>query len=124
MPMAERVAAATSAGWVPVKLSEHPELHGYANLHPKADGTHYDNVEIGGLLLCKMPTEYIKEDVELIRQKTKAQMNGVDNAALRTLDKRMPLVKPSRTSDLEFGKGPSRRDASAGAEGDSGGSDD
>ena len=40
-------------GWVPVKAADHPECMVQGN----KDG----NIEIGGLMLCKMPTELVRK---------------------------------------------------------------
>jgi len=47
-----------------------------------------DCVEIGGLLLCKMPEERVKQRRAYYDNMNKAQMDGVDNSFLRERDGR------------------------------------
>jgi hypothetical protein len=46
------VSAKMREGWEPVKHSEHPEIH----LAADPNSQYKDGVEIGGVLLCKIPT--------------------------------------------------------------------
>jgi len=77
-------------GWEPVKAEDHPELM----LGPNATG----NVEIGGLMLCKMPTERLKAMEEYFQNHAKSQMESVDNNFMRQQDPRMPLFSEKRSS--------------------------
>jgi hypothetical protein len=77
-------------GWEPVKAEDHPELM----LGPDAKG----NVEIGGLMLCKMPTERLKAMEEYFQNHAKSQMESVDNNFMRQQDPRMPLFSEKRSS--------------------------
>ena len=63
-----------------------------------------DNIEIGGLLLCKRPEEYGVQEKEYFDRITKSQMEAVDNNLMRQSDARMPIFKESRSS-TSFGKG-------------------
>lgn len=84
-------------GWVPVKASDHPELM----LTGDANG----NVEIGGLMLCKMPVEMIEAQQAYFSGQAKAQMESVDNHFMRNNDPRMPLVAERKTSVSRGGFG-------------------
>ena len=87
-------------GWEPVKASEHPEIvlmSGQANRFP-------DSIEIGGLLLCKTPLEFIEQRTKHYRDQTDAQTTAVDNSFMRENDPRMPLFA-ERKSSTSFGKG-------------------
>ena len=86
-------------GWVPVKAADHPECMVQGN----KDG----NIEIGGLMLCKMPTELVKKRKAYYDQQAQQQMESVDNSFLRQSDSRMPLFseKSSSTSRSRFGNG-------------------
>ena len=83
-------------GWVPVKAVDHPEL-----MLVGSDKT--GNVEIGGLMLCKMPTELAKSRDEYYSQQAQAQMDSVDNHFMRNNDPRMPLFKDSKSSTSRGG---------------------
>ena len=89
-------------GWVPVKASDHPELQ----LAPNANG----NVEIGGLMLCKMPTDRLRARREYYDDQARKQMQSVDTALMRNNDPRMPLFvdrKSKTTRGENFGQGSS-----------------
>lgn len=88
-------------GWEPVKAEDHPELMllGY-----NANG----NVEIGGLMLCKMPTERARAREEFYSKQSQDQMESVDNHLMRNNDPRMPLFrerKSTTTRGTGFGSG-------------------
>jgi hypothetical protein len=88
-------------GWVPVKAADHPELMMMGNA---ATG----NVEIGGLMLCKMPKEMAIARDEYYQNQAKNQMDSVDNHFLRNNDPRMPLFserKSTTSRGAGFGSG-------------------
>ena len=87
-------------GWEPVKASEHPEIQ----LMGQGKTTYPDSIEIGGLLLCKTPTEFIEQRSDYYRTQAEGQMNSVDNNFMRENDSRMPLFK-ERQSKVTFGRG-------------------
>jgi hypothetical protein len=63
-----------------------------------------DNIEIGGLLLCKTPTELVNQRNEHYQNLTDSQTRAVDNSFMRQNDPRMPLFN-ERKSTVSFGKG-------------------
>ena len=63
-----------------------------------------DNIEIGGLLLCKIPTEMMSQRAEYYANQTRAQTDAVDNNLMRQSDPRMPIFQ-ERKSSTSFGKG-------------------
>jgi hypothetical protein len=86
-------------GWEPVKAADHPELMLTGN---EKTG----NVEVGGLMLCKMPTELAKSRDEYYQRQAQAQMDSVDNHFMRNNDPRMPLFSEKKTSvERGFGSG-------------------
>jgi len=87
-------------GWEPVKASEHPEIH----LMSTGAGRYPDSIEIGGLMLCKTPTEFTQQRDAHFRGQADNQMNSIDNNFMRENDPRMPLFK-ERSSKVTFGKG-------------------
>jgi hypothetical protein len=87
-------------GWEPVKAADHPEL--------MLVGSTNGNVEIGGLMLCKQPTERVQARDEYYQRQAQAQMDSVDNHFMRNSDPRMPLFsdrKSSTTRGGGFGSG-------------------
>jgi hypothetical protein len=63
-----------------------------------------DNIVIGGLMLCKAPSEMVEERTEYFQQQTDSQMRSVDNNLMRESDPRMPMFN-ERKSKVTFGKG-------------------
>lgn len=82
-------------GWVPVKAADHPEL--------QLLGDKNGNVEIGGLMLCKMPTEQIEARSRYYAQQAQSQMESVDNHFMRNNDPRMPLFAEKRSETTRGG---------------------
>ena len=86
-------------GWEPVKHSEHPEV----NLPKNPNSQYGDSIEVGGLLLCKMPQEMVDQRNEYYKEKAEAQEKAVDNNLMRQNDPRMPLFSDKK-STTTFGK--------------------
>jgi len=87
-------------GWEPVALEEQPKF----KLLADPNSRFRDNIEIGGLLLCKTPDEFVQQKADYIAQQTQAQAEAVDNSLMRQSDPRMPIFK-ERKSSTSFGKG-------------------
>ena len=93
------VSSKMREGWEPVKASEHPEIQlmGAKTNVP-------DSIEIGGLILCKTPTEFVQQRNDFYQKQSEGQMNAVDNNFMRENDPRMPLFR-ERQSKVSFGRG-------------------
>jgi hypothetical protein len=66
------------------------------------------NVEIGGLMLCKMPRDLAKSRDEYYNKQSQNQMDSVDNSFMRNSDPRMPLFaerKSTTSRGSGFGSG-------------------
>jgi len=87
-------------GYIPVKAEDHPELMIISDVDSRFRG----NIEVGGLLLCSIPTEIVEDRTEQMSQKARQQMDSVDRNYLRESDPRMPVLKPERSSRTNFGK--------------------
>jgi len=87
-------------GWEPVPLEEQPRFRLLAD----PTSRYKDNVEIGGLLLCKTPDDFVDQRNAYVNKQTVAQMEAVDNTLMRQSDARMPLFRESKSSS-SFGKG-------------------
>jgi hypothetical protein len=87
-------------GWEPVGVEEQPRFRLLADPTSRFK----DNIEIGGLLLCKTPEEFVEQRDEFFANQSRAQMEAVDNTMMRQSDPRMPLFK-ERKSSTSFGKG-------------------
>jgi hypothetical protein len=94
------LSKALQEGWEAVRAEEQPNL---ALLIDPAS-RYKDNIEVGGLLLCKTPIEFKEQRDAHYQRQTNAQMQSVDNALMRQSDARMPLFN-ERKSSTTFGKG-------------------
>ena len=87
-------------GYEPCKAEDYPELM----MHATTEGRFKGNIEVGGLLLCRIPDEFLKQRMEYYSKQNKAQMDSVDNNFLRESDPRMPLFSEKK-SKVSFGSG-------------------
>jgi hypothetical protein len=87
-------------GWETVPIEEQPEMQ----LLVDPNSRFKDNIEIGGLLLCKTPEEFVEQRNKHYAQQANAQMDAVDNSLMRQSDPRMPLFNEKK-STVSFGKG-------------------
>jgi hypothetical protein len=87
-------------GWEPVRAEEQPKFQ----LLVDPESRFKDNIEIGGLLLCKTPIELVEQRTEYYEKQTQSQTDAVDNNLMRQNDPRMPLFN-ERKSSTSFGKG-------------------
>lgn len=94
------ISAKLREGWEPVKISEQPKFQ----LLIDPGSRFKDNIEIGGLLLCKTPSEFVEQRNEYYQRQTEAQTVAVDNHLMRENDPRMPLFQ-ERKSKTTFGHG-------------------
>jgi hypothetical protein len=86
-------------GWEPVRVEEQPKFQ----LLVDPTSRFKDNIEIGGLLLCKTPEEFVEQRNTHYAKQTDAQTDAVDNNLMRQSDPRMPLFKENKSS-TSFGK--------------------
>jgi hypothetical protein len=73
-------------------------------MHATTEGRFKGNIEVGGLLLCRIPDEFLKQRMDYYSNQNKAQMDSVDNNFLRESDPRMPLFSEKKTK-VTFGSG-------------------
>jgi hypothetical protein len=78
-------------GWEPVKAVDHPEL-----MIVGSEKT--GNVEIGGLMLCKMPSDKADARNEYYDKQAQNQMESVDNHFMRNNNPIMPLFAEKKSS--------------------------
>ena len=95
------VSSKIREGWEPVRAVDHPEISMYLD---NDNARFKDNVVVGGLLLCKTPTEMVDQRNAYYQQQADAQMRSVDNNFMRENDPRMPLFSERKTS-VSFGRG-------------------
>ena len=94
------VSSKMREGWEPVKLADHPEMR----IMVDQNARYKDGVEIGGLLLCKIPEEFVAQRKAYYATQAKQQADAVDNNFLKQSDARMPLFSEKK-STTSFGKG-------------------
>jgi hypothetical protein len=87
-------------GWEPCRAQDHPEIQ----LFVDPASQFKDNIVVGGLMLCKTPSEMVAQRDAWFRKQAESQMQSVDNNFLRESDPRMPLFN-ERKSSVTFGKG-------------------
>jgi hypothetical protein len=87
-------------GWEPVSVDEQPQFQ----LLVDPNSRFKDNIEIGGLLLCKTPSEFVEQRNKHYSAQADAQMLAVDNTLMKQSDPRMPLFNEGKTTST-FGKG-------------------
>jgi hypothetical protein len=94
------ISKAMREGYEPVKIEEQPKFKLLIDPSSRFNG----NIEIGGLLLCKTPEEFVEQRAKYYDDLTRQQTEAVDNNLMRQSDPRMPLFKESKSS-ASFGKG-------------------
>ena len=87
-------------GYEPCKAEDYPELM----LHASTEGRFKGNIEVGGLLLCRIPEEFMTQRANYYAKQNQAQVESVDNNFLRQSDSRMPLFS-EKSSKVSFGSG-------------------
>jgi hypothetical protein len=94
------LSAKLREGWEPVRIEEQPKFQ----LLIDPNSRFKDNIEVGGLLLCKSPEELVSQRNSYYQKQSEGQIESVDNNLMRQNDPRMPLFN-ERKSSTSFGKG-------------------
>ncbi len=94
------LSAKLREGWEPVKIEEQPKFQ----LLIDPNSRFKDNIEVGGLLLCKTPSELVEQRNNHYQKQSEGQIESVDNNLMRQNDPRMPLFSEKKSS-TSFGKG-------------------
>jgi hypothetical protein len=94
------VSSKLREGWEPVSVEEQPKFR----LLLDPNSRFKDSIEIGGLLLCKTPEEFVEQRNAHFTRQTDAQTEAIDNSLMKQSDARMPLFN-ERKSSTSFGKG-------------------
>lgn len=87
-------------GWEPAPKIEYPTMH----VMTDRDSRFPDNIEVGGLLLCRAPDELMQSRAQYYADRAAQQTASVDHNLMRENDPRMPLFKETRSS-VSFGTG-------------------
>ena len=94
------ISAKLREGWEPVSLAEQPKFQLLADPNSRFK----DNIEVGGLLLCKTPMELVEQRNLHYQLQADNQIEAVDNNLMHQNDPRMPLFNERKT-EVSFGKG-------------------
>ena len=94
------ISAKLREGWEPVRIEEQPKFQ----LLVDPTSRYKDNIEIGGLLLCKTPIEFVEQRNQHYANQTQAQTEAVDNNLMRQSDPRMPIFNEKKCTTT-LGKG-------------------
>lgn len=97
---AKNVSGKLREGWEPVRIEEQPQFKMLVDPNSRFK----DNIEVAGLLLCKMPLEFVEQRTAYYAKATKDNMDAVDNNFMRENDARMPLFREKKSSS-SFGQG-------------------
>jgi len=87
-------------GWVPIVAKDYPELEVTSDM----DSRWPDGVEIGGLLLCKIPAEIANQRNKHFEDTAIQQLKSVDHGFMNDQNPVMPKYNESK-SRTQFGKG-------------------
>lgn len=87
-------------GWEPVRVEEQPKFQMLVDPNSRFK----DNIEVAGLLLCKVPSEFMAQRRAHFNKVSADQISAVDNNFMRENDPRMPLFR-DRKSTTSFGNG-------------------
>ena len=99
-PDAQNISNKLREGYEPVKAEEYPELM----MHASIDGRFKGGIEIGGLVLCSIPTEILKQRDAYYSNLNKATMESVDNNFMK--DNHPSMSKFSeKSTKVTFGSG-------------------
>ena len=97
---AKNISSSMREGYEFCKAEDYPEMM----LHALTEGRFKGNIEVGGLMLCRIPAEFMEQRNRYYADMNKAQADSVDNTFLRVSDPRMPLFA-DRKSKTTFGAG-------------------
>jgi hypothetical protein len=100
---ARNVSLRFREGWEPVQITDYPELKVMCD--PDGRFARNGHVEIGGLVLCRMPVERAKAREKYYQELAARQIESVDRNYMRENDPRMPVLPADRQTAITFGKG-------------------
>lgn len=89
-------------GYEPCKAEDYPELM----MHASTEGRFKGSIEVGGLLLCRIPSEILASRMEQHVRLNAMQMESVDSNFLRDRDARSNMAMiVDKKSEVSFGSG-------------------
>jgi len=99
-PDVQNISGKLREGYEPCKAEEYPEMM----MHASTEGRFKGNIEVGGLVLCSIPSEFLKQRETHFSNINKATMESVDNNFMKDSDPRMSKFS-ERSTKVSFGSG-------------------
>ena len=99
-PDVQNISGKLREGYEPCKAEEYPEMM----MHASTEGRFKGNIEVGGLVLCSIPSEFLKQREAHFSNINKATMESVDNNFMKDNDPRMSKFSEKSTK-VTFGSG-------------------
>lgn len=96
----QNVSSKLREGYEPVKAEDYPEMM----MHASTEGRFKGNIEVGGLVLCSIPSEFLVQRDAHFAGINKATMESVDNNFMKDSDPRMSKFSEKSTK-VTFGSG-------------------
>jgi len=99
-PDVQNISGKLREGYEPCKAEDYPEMM----MHASTEGRFMGNIEVGGLVLCSIPSEFLKQREAHFANINKATMESVDNNFMKDNDPRMSKFSEKSTK-VTFGSG-------------------
>jgi hypothetical protein len=99
-PDVQNISAKFREGYEPCKAEDYPEMM----MHASTEGRFTGNIEVGGLVLCSIPSEFLKQREAHFSDLNKQTMEAVDNNFMKDSDPRMSKFSEKSTK-VSFGSG-------------------
>ena len=96
----QNISGKLREGYEPVKAEDYPEMM----MHATTEGRFKGNIEVGGLVLCSIPSEFLVQRDAHFSKINKATMESVDNNFMKDNDPRMSKFSEKSTK-VTFGSG-------------------
>ena len=96
----QNVSSKLREGYEPCKAEDYPEMM----MHATTEGRFKGNIEVGGLVLCSIPSEFLVQRDAHFANINKATMESVDNNFMKDNDPRMSKFSEKSTK-VTFGSG-------------------
>ena len=100
VPDVQNISGKLREGYEPVKAEDYPEMM----MHATTEGRFKGNIEVGGLVLCSIPSEFLKQREAHFAKINKDTMESVDNNFMKDNDPRMSKFSEKSTK-VSFGPG-------------------
>jgi hypothetical protein len=85
-------------GWEPVDAADHPEMIQGLGIQQE-----HGRVEVGGLILCKMPEEMVEQRNAYYQKRASAELDSAEQGYMRDSDERMRKVVEKKRQRM-FGR--------------------